>query len=356
MHAKAVKGGGAERPVDAGTRGRSPGERRRRPHAKAHGQARNSRLPATGGVLLFGRQLMKAEFQTLALVGRIDDPRIAESMQAIAAHATARGATVVVDERLETALAGPVVRLPEAALAAGADLVVAVGGDGTLLHAARLALPHGVPLLGINRGRLGFLADVTPTELIERFDEVLSGHFTRDVRALLVAHLVCPGEPVRTACALNDVVVQKWQTGKMLDFETWIDGTFVNTHGGDGLVVATSTGSTAYALSCGGPIIDPKLAAVVLAPICPHTISDRPIVVPREARIELKLVPRTGVQAQVTCDGTVLGTLADGESTLRIEPAAATVTLLHPPGYDYYRILRSKLHWGRGARHANPER
>ena len=299
---------------------------------------------------------MKAEFTSLALVGRIDDPRIADSMQAIAAHAVARGARVLVDERLETPLDGPVERLREADLAAAADLIVAVGGDGTLLHAARLALPHAVPLLGINRGRLGFLADVTPTELIERFDDVLCGRFTRDVRALLNAHLEEAGQPPRTATALNDVVVQKWATGKMLDFETWIDGTFVNTHGGDGIVVATSTGSTAYALSCGGPIIDPKLAAVVLAPICPHTISDRPIVVPRESRIEIRLVPRTGIQAQVTCDGTVLGTLADGDASLRIEPARETVTLLHPPGHDYYRILRSKLHWGRGARHANPER
>ena len=165
-----------------------------------------------------------------------------------------------------------------------------------------------------------------------------------------------PGEAERVATALNDVVVQRWQSGKMLDFETWIDDCFVNTHGGDGLVVATSTGSTAYALSCGGPIIDPKLSAVVLAPICPHTISDRPIVVPHDSRIEVRLVERIGVQAQVTCDGTVLGLMVDADARLCIEPAAETITLLHPPGYDYYRILRSKLHWGRGARHADPER
>ena len=299
---------------------------------------------------------MKAEFQTLALVGRVDDPRIADSMHTIAAHAAERGARVLVDERLVAPLPEGIERLPEDRLAADADLVVAVGGDGTLLHAARLALVHDVPLLGINRGRLGFLADVTPTELIERFDDVLSGRCTRDVRQLLQARLIDAAEPDRVAVALNDVVLQRWQTGKMLDFETWIDGCFVNTHGGDGLVVATSTGSTAYALSCGGPIIAPKLDAVVLAPICPHTISDRPIIVPRESRIEVRLVPRTGVQAQVTCDGTVLGLMSDGDTRLCIEPASQTITLLHPPGYDYYRILRSKLHWGRGARHADPER
>ena len=299
---------------------------------------------------------MKAEFQTLALVGRIDDPRIAESMHTIAAHAALRGARVLVDERLAVVPGSTALRVPEDQLAAQADLVVAVGGDGTMLHAARLALPFGVPLLGINRGRLGFLADVTPTELLDRFDDVLSGRCTRDVRRLLRARLLVPGEAERVATALNDVVVQRWQSGKMLDFETWIDDCFVNTHGGDGLVVATSTGSTAYALSCGGPIIDPKLSAVVLAPICPHTISDRPIVVPHDSRIEVRLVERIGVQAQVTCDGTVLGLMVDADARLCIEPAAETITLLHPPGYDYYRILRSKLHWGRGARHADPER
>ncbi len=300
--------------------------------------------------------LMKPHYQTLALIGRIDDQRIAESMHSIAEHASARGLTVLVDERLPLAEQSPAQRCAESELAARADLIVAIGGDGTLLHAAHLALPHSVPLLGINRGHLGFLADVIPHELLERFDDVLDGRGSADVRNLLTARLSIAGEPDRISCALNDVVLQKWQTGRMLDFETWIDGCFVNTHGGDGLVVATSTGSTAYALSCGGPIISPKLNAVVLAPISPHTLADRPIVVPRESRIEIRLIPRPGVQAQVTCDGTVLGSISQADSRLSIDPAAQSITLLHPPGYDYYRILRSKLHWGRGARHGDPER
>jgi len=140
----------------------------------------------------------------------------------------------------------------------------------------------------------------------------------------------------------------------MLELEVWIDGAFVNTHGGDGLVIATSTGSTAYALSCGGPIIHPALGAVVIAPISPHTLSDRPIVLGRESRIEVRLVARSGTRAQVTCDGVVLGGLAV-DSRLVIAPATEFITLLHPPGHDYFRLLRSKLHWGRSGRSASED-
>jgi NAD+ kinase len=183
--------------------------------------------------------------------------------------------------------------------------------------------------------------------MCERLDDVLEGRYVRESRALLRARLVEPGQEDRTALALNDIVVQKWETGRMLDFETWIDGQYVNTHGGDGIVVATATGSTAYALSCGGPIIHPELDALVLVPICPHTLSDRPIVVRSTSAVEIRLVERPDTKAQVTCDGTMLGDL-DPTARLFIGPGEARVTLLHPRTHDYYRILRSKLHWGRG--------
>jgi len=243
----------------------------------------------------------------------------------------------------------PVVRHPEHELAAVAELLVAVGGDGTMLHAARLAAAHAVPVLGVNRGRLGFLADIGPADLRDRLDDILAGNCVRDRRAMLQAKLVCGGEPERTCTALNDVVLQKWQTGRMVDFETWIDGRYVNTHGGDGLVIATATGSTAYALSCGGPILYPELEALVLAPICPHTLSDRPIVVRSSSVIEVRLIERPDAGAQITCDGISLGALRGGDR-LVVTPASLSVLLLHPPEHDYYRILRSKLHWGRGDR------
>jgi len=150
------------------------------------------------------------------------------------------------------------------------------------------------------------------------------------------------------ALALNDVVVNKWDTGNTMDFETSINGRFVNSHSGDGMVIATATGSTAYALSCGGPIVEPDLDVWVLAPICPHTLSDRPIVVRAGSKIQLRVSDRFESRGQVTCDGTALGDLAQGDN-LYVEGADAQITLLHPPGFDYYRLLRSKLHWGRGA-------
>ena len=297
---------------------------------------------------------MSAPFNTVALVGRYADPLVADAMLAIAEHAVQQGLGVLVDAAATVAFAAAVRRQPEASLAGQAGLLVAIGGDGTLLHAARLAIGSDVPLLGINRGRLGFLADVSSVEMLERFSEVVAGRYTRDVRHLLDARLTHPTEPERRALALNDVVLQKWDTGRMLDFETWIDGRYVNTHGGDGLVAATSTGSTAYAMSCGGPIIEPSLDALVLAPISPHTLSDRPIVVAASSRIEVRLVAQAPVKAQITCDGVVLGDL-EASDRLHVEPSEIAVTLLHPPGHDFYRILRSKLHWGRGARYGNPE-
>jgi NAD+ kinase len=294
-------------------------------------------------------------FRRIALSGRTDDARVAESMGLFARHLLERGLEVVVSDSADASSLPPQVRgVPEASLAEAADLMVAIGGDGTLLYAAHLTLGRSVPLLGINRGRLGFLADVSPGNMLERFDDVLAGRYETEARTLLVARLEQPGHAPQACHALNDIVVQKHDTGRMIEFETWIGGRYVNTHGGDGLVVATSTGSTAYALSCGGPIIHPGLDAIVLAPICPHTLSDRPIVVGRDAEIAVRLVARPAARARVTHDGMLLGEL-DADARLVIAAAPDSVTLLHPPGHDYFRILRSKLHWGRSGRNGDQE-
>jgi NAD+ kinase len=240
-----------------------------------------------------------------------------------------------------------VARVPEDEIANQADLVIAIGGDGTLLYAARLVAHRGVPLMGINRGRLGFLTDVLPQDMFASVDAALEGRAERDERSLLEARIVGANGVTVRALALNDVVLQKWETGRMLDFETWIDGAYVNTHGGDGLVVASSTGSTAYALSCGGPIVAPNLDVLVVAPICPHTLSDRPIVVSGRSVISVKLIDRPDTRAQITCDGVSLGELVPGDR-LEVHPTAQKITLLHPNKFEYYRLLRSKLHWGRG--------
>ncbi len=292
-------------------------------------------------------------YSTVALAGRASDTRVGEAMLALAAHLLERGRHVLAADSvgIDFGLL-PVSRVPESELAKAADLLVAVGGDGTMLHTARMAAAEGVPVLGINRGRLGFLADVGPDRMLESVDDALEGRCLPETRMLLEAQVQFSGQQI-SALALNDIVVAKRETGRMLDLRTWVDGTYVNTHGGDGFIVSTSTGSTAYALSCGGPIVHPSLAAIVLVPICPHTLSDRPIVVGAESIVEIELADRFEARAQVVCDGMVLSELEPGER-LRVCRAVISATLLHPPDHDYYRILRSKLHWGRGGRAAQP--
>jgi NAD+ kinase len=286
--------------------------------------------------------------QACALIGRFSDPRVAESALALLPHLKKRGIRALLPDSDPLAASADLAdRVPEAEIANHADLVIAIGGDGTLLYAARLVARAGVPLMGINRGRLGFLTDVLPKDMFDSVDAALEGRCERDERSLLEARVIGANGDTRSALALNDVVLQKWETGRMLDFETWIDGAYVNSHGGDGIVIASSTGSTAYALSCGGPIVAPHLDVLVVAPICPHTLSDRPIVVSGRSVIAVKLIDRPDTRAQVTCDGVSLGELAPGDR-LEIHPTTQKITLLHTDKFDYYRLLRSKLHWGRG--------
>jgi NAD+ kinase len=292
---------------------------------------------------------MNPAIQTCAVVGKFDDPSVAETAAALLPYLADRGLTVLVLDDAAIDRLGPgITPVSAAELERRAQLAVVIGGDGSLLYAARLVANGEVPLLGINRGRLGFLTDVMPQDMLNCVNAALEGRCSIDHRPLLVATLTSPTGELAHQFALNDVVLQKWETGRILDFETQIDGRYVNTHGGDGLVVASATGSTAYALSCGGPIVQPDLDVLVVVPICPHTLSDRPIVVSRSSHVSVRLLERADVRAQVTCDGIVLGEMHPGD-LLEIAPSQRRITLLHPPGYNYYRLLRSKLHWGRGS-------
>lgn len=268
-------------------------------------------------------------------------------MKALAEHLTKSGLQVFAASDMSGQLqATPIA---ESAMAETVDLVIAIGGDGTMLYAAGHVAGSNVPLLGVNRGRLGFLADVTPDEMLGSLDQVLDGNYTRDSRLLLSAKLERADGTCIDATALNDVVLQRLNTGRMLDFETRIGGRYVNTHAGDGIVVSTPTGSTAYALSCGGPIIEPQLEALVIVPVCPHTLTDRPLVVPASQRVDVVLHHREDTRAEVTADGHSIGELRP-EDRLTITAADHRITFIHPPGYDYYEILRTKLYWGRDTR------
>jgi NAD+ kinase len=292
---------------------------------------------------------MPREFRTVALWGRLGEHSVTEPAQQVLSHLRQRGITV-----LASVTSDPTRELKDAShvdereIAAKADLVVAIGGDGTLLHAARNVAAREVPLVGINRGRLGFLTDVSPEHLRDALDAILAGNYLAE-RRLTLSAAMSGSAAVGELFALNDIVLQKGDTGRLLDFTTEVDDVYVNTHRGDGLIVATPTGSTAYALSCSGPIIQPNVDALVMVPICPHTLSDRPLVLPSSSRIRVTLDNAGASDAHVVCDGESLARMSEGD-VLNISLAKQTVTLLHPREYNYYELLRSKLNWGRANR------
>ena len=293
---------------------------------------------------------MTNQFKRIGLWGRFSEDSLAGPARELSRHLVARNIQVYATDGANGLSNTDGVHLvPQAKLGESIDLLVAIGGDGNLLRATRCVAGCSVPLIGINRGRLGFLTDVKPEQMLATLDAVLSGDYLAEERLMLVASIAGSGGQTQSLNALNDVVLQRAASGRILDFETTVDGHYVNSHGGDGLIVATPTGSTAYALSCGGPIIRPDVAALVMVPICPHTLSDRPLVIQSSSKIMITVRQSASADALVTCDGEELGPLKAGQS-LEIVAASETVTLLHPKDYNYYELLRSKLNWGRANR------
>lgn len=224
-----------------------------------------------------------------------------------------------------------------------ADLVVSVGGDGTLLTAARNLVDFGTPLVGINLGRLGFLADVTMADLDNHIAGLFDGHYSVEKRFLLEGEIAMRDQPPLRHIALNDIILHSHQSISMIEFEVLSDGRLINNQRADGLIVATPTGSTAYSLSGGGPIMHPSMDTVALVPICPHTLSSRPIVLPASQQIEIRLT-QPNMVGQISFDGLTQAIIEYGDS-VRINRYAKQITLLHPADYDYFEILRAKLKW-----------
>lgn len=225
------------------------------------------------------------------------------------------------------------------------DLLIVLGGDGTLLSVARLTEGDEVPILAVNLGSLGFLTEVALPELYETLETVLQGRSAIENRMMLHASLKRNGETVRTDSALNDVVINK-RAARIVNLEVHVNGQYMTSYRADGLIIATPTGSTAYSLSAGGPIIHPSMAALLLCPICPFTLTNRPIVIPDQAVIQVRLT--TEEEVQITLDGQLGYEMTSGE-TLEVQRGPNPVHLIQAPGKNYYQILRRKLHWGRPA-------
>lgn len=287
-----------------------------------------------------------SQFQTVGVIGKLNDARVAPTLRAVCAHLARRGCEVLVERSSAAAVRGAARPVSREALADRADLAVVVGGDGTLLNAGRTLAPAGVPILGVNAGRLGFMVDVAPADVRSALDEVLRGRYVREARLMLSA-VVRRGRRTRGPfLAINDVVMRNQAAVRMLEFETWLGDEFISLHRADGLIVATPTGSTAYALSGGGPVMHPGLDAITLVPICPHTLSDRPVVIGADRPVRVVLGGAPGTRAMCTCDGQANVTVNVGD-TVEIIRSNHALELVHPKNYKYFNILRDKLHWGR---------
>ena len=287
---------------------------------------------------------MKSRFSHIGLIGKTEDRQVTTSLHALIDYLEQRDVSILLDAALADILPGsPHAVVDRDTLANTCDLAIVVGGDGTLLNAARSLAECGVAVLGVNLGRLGFLVDVSPEEMPDQLDKILAGDFTEEQRTLLHMTVTRDGKVLGESAALNDVVVHKKDIARMIELDTYIDRHFLNTNRSDGLIISTPTGSTAYALSGGGPILHPRLDAITLVPICPHTLSNRPIVLHDESTIEI-VIHKGTLEATVSCDGQVNQSLeADDLITVRKHDHA--LRLLHPPGHDYFAVLREKLRW-----------
>ena len=290
---------------------------------------------------------MQKSIETVGLFGKYQDQIVIEHLTRLEEFLRGRKLKVLLDQAAGEHAAG--IRSPSrprAAIGGEIDLAIVVGGDGTLLNVARDLAAHRVPIIGVNLGRLGFLADIQAEHMTTEIGKILDGDYQTESRLLLHAEVMRKGRIVHNASAFNDVIISKGELARMIEFETYLDGEFVHSIRGDGIIVASPTGSTAYALSSGGPILHPTLDAIAIVPICPHTLSNRPIVVSGDSIVEI-LVSRLAEQhAYAAFDGQSTFPLED-DDRVYVRRAEHEVELLHPSGRSHFEVMRIKLHWGR---------
>ncbi len=287
---------------------------------------------------------MKTTFKNIALVGKFMNAETGEHISALASFLTERKLGVVIEQitAQQSSLSGYAVA-PIDRIGQQVDLAIVVGGDGTMLTAARAFVQHNIPLVGVNRGRFGFLTDLEAENMLDSIGSILAGEYDREERMLLSGAMQRDGELITQGYALNDVVINKNGAAKLIELEVHINGQFVHTQRSDGLIISTPTGTTAYSLSAGGPILHPALDAIALVPICPHTLSNRPIAINGTSRIEVTLM--RAEDACVHFDGQLHSALLEGDKMI-IRRAQESITLLHPRGHSHFAMLREKLNWG----------
>ncbi|MCB5186897.1 NAD kinase [Methylobacillus caricis] len=287
---------------------------------------------------------MKSVFQTVALIGKYMNPETREQILTLARFLAERQVGIFIEEKTaEHSEIKGYTTLKLSAIGAYADLAIVLGGDGTMLTVARALVDYQIPLVGVNRGRFGFLTDINSDHMLESVAQILGGEFQTEQRILLEASILRDGKMTGQGYALNDVVVNKNGLARLIELEIYIDKHFVQKQRSDGLIVATPTGTTAYSLSAGGPILHPTLDAIALVPICPHTLSNRPIAINSASEVEIHVVHAE--DASVHLDGQMKMALQPGDK-VHVRRANNTITLLHPPGHNHYDVLREKLHWG----------
>ena len=286
---------------------------------------------------------MSSAFRTIALIGKYKSPEIAESLITLAEFLKSRGVAVLVEEGTAALVGADGFTVASyRSIGEQADVAIVLGGDGSMLMAARQLAETGVPLVGVNQGRLGFMTDLARDTMLDGMADLLDGNFKGEERFLLEAEVLRGGGRAFHTLALNDVVVNKGELGRMIEFAVSIDGEFIYNQRSDGLIIATPTGSTAYALSANGPILHPAVPGIALVPLCPHALSNRPITVSDASRIEIAVHPPHS--ARVHADGQARFELAAGDR-VRVARSNSSIRFLHPLGYSYFAMLREKLHW-----------
>ncbi|MDG1662469.1 MAG: NAD(+) kinase [Pseudomonadales bacterium] len=289
---------------------------------------------------------MNAQFRNIGVIGRVDTESVISSVRQLVDLLELRNLKVILEEQTSHVLGQHTLQVATRKLIGEVcDLVIVVGGDGSLLGAARDLARHDVPVLGVNRGRLGFLSDIAPDDVNTTVASILDGNFDTEQRFLLDMQLKRDGAIIERSLAFNDVVLHSGQAPKMLNFELHIEGDFVYSQRSDGLIISTPTGSTAYSLSGGGPIMHPKLNAIVLVPMFPHTLSSRPLVIEGNSEIKIIIAENNPESPSISCDGQV-NIMAKPGDIIYIHKSAKRINLIHPKDHVFYETCRSKLGWG----------